>query len=279
MSSIEDHRTFYAKLIVESCGTTDERLVAAFERVPREGFLGSGPWRVCATPGRYVTTPSDDPRFLYQDILVGLVPERGINNGQPSLHAACLAACKPRAGETAVHVGAGTGYYTAVLAELVGSAGRVVAYEIEADLARRATTNLEPWRNVEVRAASAVTGPLPPADVVYVNAGATHPVPAWLDALAVGGRLMFPLTADDGRGCMLLVTRRGTARYEAKAPMRCGFIPCVGARDFSSSVSLASALDSRPLETIRSLRRDEPPDTSVWCKGPGWWLSTADIGG
>lgn len=113
--------------------------------------------------------------------------------------------------------------------------------------------------------------------IVESNAGATHPVPAWLDALTIGGRLLFPLTADDGRGCILLVTRSANACYKAKSVMRCGFIPCVGARDFASSVSLASALDSRSLETIRSLRRDEPPDATVWCKGPGWWLSTAAV--
>ena len=43
-----------------------------------------------------------------------------INNGQPVLHAVGLSALNPQPGEMAVHIGAGTGYYTAILARLVG---------------------------------------------------------------------------------------------------------------------------------------------------------------
>jgi protein-L-isoaspartate(D-aspartate) O-methyltransferase len=40
-----------------------------------------------------------------------------------------------------VHIGAGAGYYTAILAELVGAAGRVTAIEFDAELGARATAN------------------------------------------------------------------------------------------------------------------------------------------
>jgi protein-L-isoaspartate(D-aspartate) O-methyltransferase len=61
--------------------------------------------------------------------------EGQINNGQPTLHALCLMTLSVKEGETAVHVGAGTGYYTAVLARLAGPAGAVFGYEIEERLA------------------------------------------------------------------------------------------------------------------------------------------------
>jgi len=42
------------------------------------------------------------------------------------------------AGEHVVHIGAGVGYYTAILAKLVGAEGRVTAIEFDAELAARA---------------------------------------------------------------------------------------------------------------------------------------------
>ncbi len=89
-------------------------------------------------------------------MLVAIDARRGINNGQPSLHARCLAALALQGGETVLHIGAGAGYYTAILAHLVGPAGRVVAYEIEPDIADRARENLAGFPQVELRAASGV---------------------------------------------------------------------------------------------------------------------------
>jgi protein-L-isoaspartate(D-aspartate) O-methyltransferase len=171
VNAIEDFRDFYARFVVRSSGSSDERLIAAFAAVPREEYLGHGPWQVFVGSG-YLTTISSDPRLLYQDIVIGLATDRGINNGQPSLHARCLAACAPSPGETVVHVGAGTGYYTAVLAQLIGN-GRILALEIEPDLAARARDNLARLPNVTVSAASATEGSLPSSDLIYVNAGAT----------------------------------------------------------------------------------------------------------
>jgi protein-L-isoaspartate(D-aspartate) O-methyltransferase len=275
MNSIADCRRFYAEFIVKSAGSSDERLIAAFSAVPREDFLGTGPWQIFVGSG-YMHSISDDPRLLYQDVLVALAPERHINNGQPSLHAQCLAAAAPRAGETVVHAGAGTGYYTAILATLVGPTGRVIAYEREEDLAARAQAALRIYPNVEVRAASATEAGIAQCDVLYVSAGATHPPSAWLDALRIGGRLVFPLTPNEGYGVMLLVTRKSASAFAANAFSRVAFIPCIGARDDATSASLAAALSSRSLKEVRSLQRHTAPDESAWCIGTDWWLSSAE---
>jgi protein-L-isoaspartate(D-aspartate) O-methyltransferase len=276
MRPTEAHRHFYAQLVVRSAESSDERLVAAFSSVPRENYVGKGPWPVFVGAGCYLQTISDDPYLLYQDILIGLAPERGINNGEPSLHARCLAAAAPTPGETVVHIGAGTGYYTAILAHLVTPSGRVVAYEIEGDLADKARTNLSDLPAVAVVTGSATDSPLPSCDLIYVNAGATHPHPLWLDALNVGGRLIFPLTPNEGLGCILLITRRESGGYAATVVTRAAFIPCIGARDDATSDTVATALETRSVREIRSLRRDGIPDETAWCAGEGWWLSTAD---
>ncbi len=120
--SLHDVRDFYARLVTAEGGSSDERLARAFATVDRTAFAGDGPWKVFTANG-YVDTPSDDPAFVYQDVVIALKPERGINNGEPALHARCIAAVAPQAGESVIHVGAGSGYYTAILAELVGLSG------------------------------------------------------------------------------------------------------------------------------------------------------------
>jgi protein-L-isoaspartate(D-aspartate) O-methyltransferase len=84
------------------------------------------------------------------------------------------------------------GYYTAILAALVAPGGKVIAYEIEAALAEAAARNLAHLAHVEVRAADAVSGGVPEADIIYVNAGVVAPPLGWLEALKPGGRLVFP---------------------------------------------------------------------------------------
>ncbi len=278
-ASIQSARAHYAQRVTAGIqdGEARRALLEAFTRVPREHFLGPPPWRVYSPHGHIVTLESD-PREVYHDALVVLSAEQGINNGQPSLHARCLAAVRPHQGDVAVHIGAGTGYYSALLAELVGPAGHVHAYEIERDLAKRAALALADWPDVSVHARSAFAAPLPPADVLYVNAGASHPPAEWLDALRPGGRLIFPLTGDDGGGVMLLIERRERAlrgQHDlARVIAHVQFIGCTGARDALQAERLNHAFARGGVDWVRSLRRGTPPDASCWCAGADWWLST-----
>ena len=100
-------RRAYAKHVLANANVDDARVEAAFAEVRREHFLGPGPWPMLRWSRPDVPTPSDDPVYLYQDALVGIIPSRGLNNGQPSLHAMLIAAAAPRPGEHAVHIGAG----------------------------------------------------------------------------------------------------------------------------------------------------------------------------
>lgn len=273
MSSPSSLRSYYARLIAGKAGTDDARLIEAFATVERERFVGPGPWKV-SCGGGYIDTPSDDPTFLYQDVVVALVPERLLNNGEPLLHARCLAALNVREGETVIHIGSGTGYYTAVLAHLVGPTGGVLAYEIDQDLAARAEANLATWPYVSVKAESATDRTLPRCDIIYVSAGATRPLDAWLDALGSGGRLLFPLTPSAGLGGMLLVTRSSDALFEARFVQPAMFIACEGARDGEEGERLGKAFAQGNWRALKSLRRSTLPDDSCWYAGEGWWLST-----
>jgi protein-L-isoaspartate(D-aspartate) O-methyltransferase len=208
-------RQTYARQVTFLGGASNPALEAAYAAVPREAFVGDGPWSILRWPGSYRTTPNADPIYLYADVLVSLVPERAINNGQPSAHAGWLQRVDIRPGDHVVHVGAGVGYYSAIMAELAGTAGRVTAIEYDPELASRATANLERWRNVHVVCGDGASVSFDPADVIYVNAGATRPADRWLDGLREGGRLLLPLTTDRNfaeaalpQGVVFLVERR-----------------------------------------------------------------------
>jgi protein-L-isoaspartate(D-aspartate) O-methyltransferase len=268
-------------LVTTSAGAAkNERLKDAFASTPRERFVGAGPWKVFAG-GNYVETPTDDPAFLYQDVVVALAPERRINNGQPVLHAINLAALKVTLGEAVVHIGAGTGYYTAVLARLTGATGTVVAYEVEHDLAQSAIQNLSDFSNVTVQQRSGSEAPLPVCDAIYVNAAATAPLNVWLDALQLNGRLLFPLTPADGPGGMpglggmLLVKLNDTDRFDARFVCPTMFVSSVGARDEETAQKLSVAFKRGDFRNVRPLRRNSQPDDTCWCAGNGWRLSSA----
>jgi protein-L-isoaspartate(D-aspartate) O-methyltransferase len=273
-------RAFYAQLVAVAGGPLRERLEQAFATVRREDFLGAGPWLARSIYNEaYVQTPTDDPVHLYQNLLFALIGEKGINNGEPCLHGQLLGALSPQEGDTVLHIGCGTGYYTAILAQLVGPSGKVIGYEIDADLARRAADNLAPWGNVEVRCASGVAGGLPKGDAIYVNAGATHPAAAWLDALNEGGRLVFPLsgTPASSAGVSLLVRRRKHA-FPARVVGYCQFISCEGAFDRTEASAVTAAFRSGALWMIASLVRDNQPDHTAVLAGDGWWFSSRRAG-
>jgi protein-L-isoaspartate(D-aspartate) O-methyltransferase len=281
-------RRAYAKQIMAADQqVTDERVEHAFATVKREAFLGPGPWPIFRFgKGSYVDSPTADPVYIYTNDVVGIDPERRINNGQPSLHAHLIASAAPAPGDHAVHIGAGVGYYTAILASLVGPTGRVTAIEYEPDLAERASANLAGYANVSVCQGDGATMMFDPANVVYVNAGATRPADSWLDGLLDGGRLVLPLTTNSDfqagtganirrQGAVFLVTREGSG-FAARwiSPVR--IYPCAGMRDELSERALGVALAKGELARVRHLHRtDDVPEELCWLQAPGWCLAYA----
>ena len=124
-------RRHYAELFAAASGSLDPRLTDIVASIQRENFVGPGPWTIVMN-GRRIVTPNADPTYLYSNNLVALDDER--NNGEPFLHAAWIGKIEPKPGEIVTHIGAGTGYYTAILARLVEPRGEVFAFEIDADL-------------------------------------------------------------------------------------------------------------------------------------------------
>ncbi|MBV8524941.1 MAG: methyltransferase [Acetobacteraceae bacterium] len=274
---IKSHREVFARLVTANAGVPQETelgaaLIAALASLPREKFVAPPPWRIFTRAG-YVNTHSSDPAFLYQDVVVPLGVDGPLNNGQPTLHAMCIATLAPEKGNHVVHIGAGTGYYTAVLASLVGETGSVDAYEIHPELARRAAENLAEFSWVNVHRRSGAEGQLPSCHVLYVNASAVEPLAIWLDALRLGGRLLFPLAPESGTGGMLLITRREENAYAAQFLCQAQFVACTGAQNEAANRGLAGAFANGGWSRVKSLQRNNSPDESCWYSGDGWWLS------
>jgi protein-L-isoaspartate(D-aspartate) O-methyltransferase len=206
-------------------------------------------------------------------VLTALDESRQINNGQRSLWAFLLDQLDITGGEQVLHLGCGTGYYIAVVAELVGPRGKVTAIEINASLAEKARIALEPWPQITVCNADGANLSFGPADLIVASAGATHPLPSWLDALNPGGRLLFPMTASR-RGGMLLVTCEAEESFAARFLCKVGFIDLSGARDPDTSRRLAAALAQDWWQAVQSLRRDNhAKGRTCWLHGEGWCLS------
>jgi protein-L-isoaspartate(D-aspartate) O-methyltransferase len=251
-------------------------LKAAFANVPRERFVGMGPWRIKSpwSLAEYWTTEDGDPRNVYHDVLIALDESLGLNNGMPSLWAFSFDKLGVAANDHVLHLGCGTGYYTAILAELVGLQGGVEAIEIEAVIAERARTALAPWPQVVVVNGNGANGPFAPADVIVASAGATHPLPAWLDALKLGGRLLFPMTVTRGPGGMLLITRLDGDEFAARFICRASFYEFSGARDADVSRRLEQAIASDQGVGVKSLRRDHHSiEETCWLHDDYWCLS------
>ena len=282
MTDLQTLREYYAEELRAVGNLQSEAVVRAFAKVPREHFLGPGPWQV-RSPGfeGYWTTKNADPKHLYHNVLVAIDPSRWLNNGHPSFLASLIDRLNVKPMDRVIHVGCGTGYYTAIMAEVVGREGHVAAIEVDIQLAARARNNLNYLPNVEVIYGDGGETDAGPADAILVNAGATHPRAIWLDSLRPGGRLIVPLTVTDangGGGGHVLKVSRHPGGLEASFISGVGIFSCVGSRDAELNQRLKDAFERDDWKSVQSLRRDlhEPTDT-CWLHATDFCLSKLPI--
>jgi protein-L-isoaspartate(D-aspartate) O-methyltransferase len=290
MMTLEDCRGFYAQEIRFAANLSTPGLVEAFQRVPREKFLGPPPWLVGSAEARgpsaagmvqmsYVTV--EDPRDLYHNVVVSLDRSKDINNGQPGSLARWIDALELKPGDRAFHLGCGVGYYTAILAEVIGPDGRVTGLELDPGLAARAKENLSAYLNVTVEAGDGAGFDPGPCNAILVNCGATHPQTIWLERLCDRGRLVVPFTmAVDpriGQGIMTKIVRDHAA-YSAEMVSPVAIFSGGNLRDPALEPLMAKALLSGGLLKLKSVRREahEPADTCV-LHAPEVCLSMAEL--
>lgn len=285
--TVDALRMNYARTIAENAKVRSEALRTAFATVPREAFLGPGPWSILRWESgsripAYTSTPNANLEHLYQDVVVAIDTSRQLNSGHPSFLAFCLDALDLEPGQRVLHVGCGVGYYTAIIAQVVGSTGRVLGVEVDPLLAVRARANLAYLPQVEVMHADGSSVGLTNADAIFINAGVTEIQRSWLDSLVENGRMLVPVTtqletAQDlpiGVGKLLKVTRRSTG-LSAHFVSSVGIFHCTGAREPTSDQLLKETFSRDAAATVRSLRIDaHDRNDSCWFHTDAQCLST-----
>lgn len=286
--NLDPIRQRYAAEIRERAGLQSQRLVDAFATVPRERFLGPGPWKIAAPdPARwgevtYELTEDTNPAHVYRNVSIGLDADQNINNGHPETMALWLDALAVQEGETVYHMGCGTGYYTAILSTLAGRTGHVVALEVDPRLALEATKSLMPYPNVTVVSGDGTFFDPGVFDVALINAGITSPPALWLDRMRDGGRMIIPITASipeggSGRnlskGAVFVVEKRGEV-FPARIVTFTVIYSCTGLRSEELDRRIAQTLMAGRLGTVRSLRRDRHmAGDSCWLHGDHFCFS------
>jgi protein-L-isoaspartate(D-aspartate) O-methyltransferase len=171
------------------------------------------------------------------------------------------------------------------MAHSVGQSGRVVTYDVDEQLAREARDNLSSFTWVDVRHGDASEPLGETFDAILVNAGVTHPLDTWLDALAPGGRMLLPLTgtmpamaSTIGKGLAWLLTRQNGTDLSARPVGIVAIYSAVGLRDDDMNARVGKAMMGGPMQwqAVKRLRRDaHEPSPSCWLHGPTWCWTTA----
>lgn len=196
-------------------GISDERVLRAMARVPRELFV-----------------PEDLRQYAYED---GAIPiGHGQTISQPFIVATICALLSLDGHERVLDVGTGSGYQAAVLAEL---AAEVVTVERVPELAEGARAALAEagYERVDVRIGDGSLG-IPeraPFAAIAVAAAAPSVPPALYSQLEEGGRLVVPRGSRLGQELVLVVRTADGPRE--RASLACRFVPLLGEDGFARS--------------------------------------------
>jgi protein-L-isoaspartate(D-aspartate) O-methyltransferase len=196
-------------------GISDDRVLAAMGKVPRHEFVNPQNWLEA-----------------YADHPIPIAEQQ--TTSQPYMIAAMIQTAGIKPEDRVLEIGAGSGYQTAVLAEL---ASQVFAVERYASLTEAARATLERlgYRNTRVVTGDGSLG-LPeaaPFDAIIVSAAAPRIPPALVEQLAVGGRLVIPV-GESEQQVVQLVQKNADGTTSVRTLEGCRFVPLIGEQGFAA---------------------------------------------
>lgn len=200
---------------IKARGIVDLRVLDALLKVPRHEF---------------VPVPLRQEAYTDHPVAIG----SGQTISQPYIVAYMLQAVAIQPNDLVLEIGTGSGYATALLAEL---AKAVVTIERFPELARGAQELLVRlgYTNVEIEVGDGTLGfpQRAPYDVIFVSAAAPYFPPALLDQLAIGGRMLIPV--GDANNQELQLATRFSEGNVVRRLEGCRFVPLIGEAGFQTS--------------------------------------------
>jgi protein-L-isoaspartate(D-aspartate) O-methyltransferase len=193
-------------------GIFDERVLAAMGSVPRENFV-----------------VPELREHAYEDRPLGIGCAQTIS--QPYIVASMLQAAQLRPEDHVLELGTGSGYQTALLAEIVQSVVSLERHRELAEIARERLSRLG-YTNIEIIVGDGTLGyaPRAPYDVILVSAAAPKIPQPLVDQLALGGRMVLPVGDRDLQDLVLVrKDEDGVRRIRLDG---CAFVPLIGAEGF-----------------------------------------------
>lgn len=230
------------------------KLRAAVTATPRHRFVhrfrvDDGP--LCdqdAEPDRHLPVIYSDTVMRHVDAAGRSLPS---SNSQPSYILFLLHLLSLEPGQTVLEIGSGSGWLAAIMARLVGPAGRVVGIELIGDLAAQSRKDLAAERieNVEIITGDGTHGhpKAAPYDRAIITA-ATWDLPAVLfDQVREGGLILVPIELRSPDGCAVTLLRRQGAAFVAERTVSGWFVPLQGSGQDRPELAVPD-LDAEPVE-------------------------------
>jgi len=207
-ADFDDEREKMVRRDLAARGITDERVLGAVRRVRRERFV----WDV-------------DARDAYADhpLRIG----EGQTISQPYMVALMTEVLKLEGPEKVLEIGTGSGYQTAILAELAREVCTVERIEALSERARGTLADLG-YENIRYRVGDGTLGwpEEAPFDRIIVTAGAPSVPESLKGQLAEAGRLVIPVGGGHGQD-LLIVTREGD-EFRTEKGTGCIFVKLIG---------------------------------------------------
>ena len=184
-------------------------IIVAFSKINREDFL-----------------PEDIKNLaeLNEALPIGW----GQTISQPLVVAFMIEELQPQKGEKILDVGSGSGWTTALLAEIVGEQGKVIAMEIVSPLVEFGEKNVKKYNFVKKGIAEFILGDgsqgcqkEAPFDKILASASAEKIPQAWKEQIKIGGKIVAPVANS------IVVLKKTAERFEEKEYPGFLFVPLV----------------------------------------------------
>jgi protein-L-isoaspartate(D-aspartate) O-methyltransferase len=193
-------------------GIANQAVLNALQKVPREQFL-----------------PEAMQHRAYDDAALPIACNQTIS--QPLMVALMSDGLSLGGNERILEIGTGSGYQTAILAEMIGPKGQLWSIERHAELSQSATEKLRAlgYTDIHLRVGDGTLG-LPeqaPYDAILIAAAAPRCPPALWDQLRIGGRLVIPVGPTEKQQLVVLEKDKSGAPMTTNH-VSCRFVPLIG---------------------------------------------------